>query len=123
MTAGRDWERLSDFVISWRERLSLERSDLAERMKMDAKTVQRIENGQSVRATSLAALERGLGWKPGSARTVLGGGDPAPIDEPEEEPEVSLDDLRATAESAIKLGQEMLEKLDQLERQERRRAM
>lgn len=76
MTDRRDWERLSDYVVSWRTRRDISRSRLAELMGVSTKTVERIENAEPVRTTSLARLEYALGWKPGSARAVLEGGEP-----------------------------------------------
>lgn len=88
MTDRRDWERLSDYVVSWRARRDISRSRLAELMGVSTKTVERIENAEPVRTTSLARLEYALGWKPGSARAVLEGGEPTLDDNTA--PEVSV---------------------------------
>lgn len=76
VASGKDWERLSSFVLSERERVEWSQLDLAKRMHVDVKTVRRIEASQSVWGTTLAALERAFDWQPGSARKVLTGGVP-----------------------------------------------
>lgn len=79
MKRAKDWDRLSAYALSWRKRLKLRREDVAARGETSPKTIERIENGEPVRPTSLAALEIGLDWEPGSARAVLDGGEPTPL--------------------------------------------
>jgi transcriptional regulator with XRE-family HTH domain len=70
---------LADYAIHRRGELKLRREDVAGRMGMSPKTVERIEEGKSVQAATLGKLERALRWKPGSARAVLEGGEPTLI--------------------------------------------
>lgn len=102
---GTDFDRLADFVVNRRMELRLERDDLADRMEMVTKTVERIELGKSVRRTTLAALERALGWTPGSARRVLDGGDPTLVDakDPAETPAALPPDEQRFVDALVEL--------------------
>lgn len=76
-----DWVRLADFVRSARNALDLTQADLAEKAGIGLSTVQLLERGttRTRLPQTITAVESALGWAPGSARSVLGGGDPEPV--------------------------------------------
>lgn len=70
-------ERLAEAVIALRAERSLSQEDLAALCGIALKTVQRIEKGRvAPRATTFGAIDRGAGWKPGSARALVRDGTP-----------------------------------------------
>lgn len=75
---GRDWKRLAGFVIAARKDLGYKsRSQFAGALDgVSVRTLGNLERGQSVSRETLAAVERALGWEPGSAEAVLSGGTP-----------------------------------------------
>jgi transcriptional regulator with XRE-family HTH domain len=102
---GGDWKRLGEFVASWRGRKSWSRAELATRMGMDTKTVDRIEQGKSVAKTTVGKLDVACGWAPGSAVNVLNGGGVAIIGEPDDALAEKLQALEEkSAEIQRKLG-------------------
>jgi transcriptional regulator with XRE-family HTH domain len=71
------WKRLGDRIRADRERQGLSRKKLANLANVSPGSVQSAEGG-TVRARwpqTLSAIERALGWAPGSMRSVLEGGD------------------------------------------------
>lgn len=75
--SNQDWLRLADYVISHRTARGFGRQpDLAEAAGVASKTVGRLERGESVNSATLAKIERALRWAPGSARSILAGGEP-----------------------------------------------
>jgi len=84
-TTGPQWARLGKFVRERRTRLGLSQRDVAERGGPSDTTQQRIEAGEwrpgRGVSTTLEKLDRGLGWKPGSASRILAGGEPVTDDE------------------------------------------
>ncbi|GHG97463.1 hypothetical protein ACFORH_43025 [Amycolatopsis roodepoortensis] len=87
MATGQDWnrlnwQRLASHVISFRQLAGYPTpralADVTEpRKEMSYKTLLRIERAaQPVSPNTLGILERYLHWKPGSAVTVLHGGEP-----------------------------------------------
>jgi len=76
--ASEDWRRLADYVVAGRVALGMrDRRALAAATGVTERTLGKLENGQRVSASTLAAIENQLGWAPGSCRRILAGGDPA----------------------------------------------
>jgi hypothetical protein len=79
-----DWRRLADYVVARRVELGMrDRHSLAAAAGITDRTLGKLENGQRVSPGTIAAIEHGLGWAPGSGRRVLAGGEPglaAPAD-------------------------------------------
>jgi hypothetical protein len=75
--AGEDWRRLADYVVARRVELGMrDRRALAEATGVTERTLGKLENGQSVSASTLGMVENRLGWAPGSCRRILAGGEP-----------------------------------------------
>lgn len=77
-----DYERLGDYVTSARLRAGMDRMDLAEGADISLRTLSDIENGdlgkrKAFSSETLEAIGLCIGWKPGSWRSVLNGGEPA----------------------------------------------
>src|SRR6266498_2171248 len=78
---GQDWHRLARLVIHRRVQLGHQRqTEFADASGLKIRTLNNIENARrtSYDASTIALLEQGLHWAPGSADAVLAGGDPAP---------------------------------------------
>ena len=76
--ASENWRRLADYVVAGRVALGLrDRRALAAATGVTERTLGKLENGQRVSASTLAAIENQLGWAPGSCRRILAGGEPA----------------------------------------------
>jgi len=74
---GENWRRLADYVIAARVALGMrDRRALAAATGVTERTLGKLENGQRVSASTLAAIENELGWAPGSSRQILAGGEP-----------------------------------------------
>lgn len=72
-----DWARLGAYVVSRRTELGHDRQqDLADAAGVAVRTIGALERGERVRASTVAKIERALDWLPGSASTVLHGGEP-----------------------------------------------
>jgi transcriptional regulator with XRE-family HTH domain len=75
--ASENWQRLADYVIAGRVGLGMrDRRALAAATGVTERTLGKLENGQRVSASTLAAIENRLGWAPGTARRILAGGEP-----------------------------------------------
>lgn len=76
-------ERLADAILALREQRSLSQEELATLFGLALKTIQRIEKAKiSPRAATFGKIDRGAGWKPGSARALVRDGiPPQPLDE------------------------------------------
>ena len=75
--AGENWRRLADYVVAGRVALGMrDRRSLAAATGVTERTLGKLENGQRVSASTLAAIEIVLGWAPGSCRRILAGGEP-----------------------------------------------
>ena|ERR1700722_16853592 len=75
--ASENWQRLADYVIAGRVALGMrDRRALAAATGVTERTLGKLENGQRVSASTVAAIENRLGWAPGTARRILAGGDP-----------------------------------------------
>jgi Helix-turn-helix len=82
-TAREDWERLASYVVSARVAAGhKDRRAFAAATGVTERTLGNLERGTRVAPETLAIVEAALGWKPGSARTVLAGGDPLLLSEP-----------------------------------------
>lgn len=76
--AGDNWRRLADYVVAARVALGMrDRRSLGVATGVTERTLGKLENGQRVSASTLAAIENVLGWTPGSCRRILAGGEPA----------------------------------------------
>jgi hypothetical protein len=77
-----DWSRLADHVIAARVRLGYKtRRAFAAHLRdighqVDERTLGNLERRKSVSADTVAAVEIGLDWEPGSGRAILEGGRP-----------------------------------------------
>lgn len=83
-----DWNRLADYVITGRVRRGLDRRAFADHLTkvgfpVTERTLGTLESGKSVSISTVAAVEIGLDWEPGSARAILQGGSPTPSEDPE----------------------------------------
>lgn len=76
-----DWTRLADHVRAARTALDITQADLAAKAGIGLATVQLLERGtaRTRLPNTISAVEAALGWAPGSARSVLSGGDPEPV--------------------------------------------
>lgn len=77
-----DRERLAAAVSRRRHELRLTQDDVAARAGLRTRrTVQTVEQARPVKKLTLAKLDYGLGWKPGSCENLLIYGDtPVPLD-------------------------------------------
>lgn len=71
-----DWTRLGAYVASRRTELYDTVRDFSKAIGISEKTLGRLELGRSVSRTTLAEVERALGWAPGSCVAILAGGEP-----------------------------------------------
>jgi hypothetical protein len=77
-----DWSRLADHVITGRVRKGFgDRRAFAAYLQeighpVTERTLGNLEAGKSVSMSTVAAIEIGLGWSPGSGRATLQGGEP-----------------------------------------------
>lgn len=80
MRDGEDWQRLGDYVVARRTHLGMSSQPaLSEAIGphgVSTRTISQLETGHSVRASTVAKIEAALGWKPGSGRRILAGGEP-----------------------------------------------
>jgi hypothetical protein len=92
-----DWRRLASHVTSRRVQLGYrDRRAFAVAAGVTARTLGKLETGRPVGASTLAAVELALQWRPDSARRVLSGADPVLVREPVPElPELSDGERRA----------------------------
>ncbi|WP_086848348.1 helix-turn-helix domain-containing protein [Amycolatopsis kentuckyensis] len=76
-----DWPRLGAYVTSRRSELYKTVRDFSKAVGISEKTLGKLELGQSVSRTTLAAVERAFGWAPGSCAAILAGGEPRMLTE------------------------------------------
>jgi DNA-binding XRE family transcriptional regulator len=78
------WRRLADEIRSARDARGLTQAQLAAEAGVGTRTLQDLEAGipRGRMPRLLPRIERSLGWRPGSVRTVLAGGDPIPATAP-----------------------------------------
>jgi transcriptional regulator with XRE-family HTH domain len=82
-----DWERLGEFVRRVRVDLGYRTQDqFAEAAKISPRTLRELEGGRPVAKRTLALIEAALQWGPGSAQSVLRGGQPDTEDTPAASP-------------------------------------
>ncbi|MFI1165559.1 hypothetical protein ACH4UM_18580 [Streptomyces sp. NPDC020801] len=74
--ATRDLERLAKHVKAHRMELYSSRLAAAEAATISKDTWQRVEEGESVRESTYAKIDKALGWASGSCVTVAEGGEP-----------------------------------------------
>jgi hypothetical protein len=80
--AGEDWKRLARYVVNRRVALGYRtRQAFADEIGVTAHTLGVLEKGRRVSPDTLAAVENGLQWEPGSADLVLEGGAPIIVGE------------------------------------------
>jgi DNA-binding XRE family transcriptional regulator len=103
-----DWARLGTRVRSERERHGLSRNALAEMAGVSVGSIQSVELG-TVRARwpqsfirarwpqSLSTIEKALGWKLGSMKAILNGGEPGTLPAREPQPVVENDAVTVPA--------------------------
>lgn len=110
MTAPHDdWPSLADHIVARRLELGMpNRRDLAAAAGISERTLSELENGRSVRRTTLAAVESALQWAPGTARRILTGTQPAAGSAPPAQfraaPRYRDPDLQRVWESLAPLG-------------------
>lgn len=77
------WDKLGEHVKTSRAVLSYSITQLSAVAGLSTSTLDSIENGRktSYDPTTLAALERALGWRTGSVDRVLRGLDPLPVED------------------------------------------
>lgn len=80
--SGKDWQRLADLGIRRREDQDWTQVDVATRGALSLDSVQALESARRTeyRPRTLRCYEDGLLWARGSIKTVLGGGDPIPLE-------------------------------------------
>jgi hypothetical protein len=86
--AGADWRRLADYVVARRVELHMrDRRAFAQATGVTDRTLGKLENGQRVSPSTLGMVENQLGWRPGSCRRILAGGEPViePVDHDQDE--------------------------------------
>lgn len=76
-----DWTRLADYVRAARTALGLTQRELAAKAGIGFTTVQLLESAapRTRLPDTIPAVEAALGWAPGSARSVLLGGEPESV--------------------------------------------
>ena len=80
--AEENWKRLGDYVVARRIALGMrDRRALAAVTGVTDRTLGKVENGKRVSASTLGALDNHLGWRPGSCRQILSGGEPVMADD------------------------------------------
>jgi transcriptional regulator with XRE-family HTH domain len=79
---GVDRRRLASYVVARRSQLGWNADALAKQSGVSAATISALETGKSVRASTLGKVENALGWRPGSAVSILSGGEPIPLAPP-----------------------------------------
>lgn len=107
------WEQLATGVIRWRDEYGLSQMDVAARGGLSLDRVQAIEGVRTqggYRPSTLKALERGLGWAPGSVKQVMAGGEPTPASDADGPVPVPAD----MSERVGSLGGELLPGADRL---------
>lgn len=78
LTSQEDWRRLADYVRSARVAAGYkDRRSFAHATGISERTIGNLERHIRVSPDVLAAVENTLHWKPGSARAILGGGEPS----------------------------------------------
>jgi len=103
---SRDWTRLPAAIRTARKRLGMTQVELAEAAGVSESTIQNLESRTHSRMpASMPKVERALGWAAGSARAVVDGGEPIPL---QEEPAAEVTDLTGTG-LPLRVVQEMTE--------------
>ncbi|MGH2604403.1 MAG: helix-turn-helix domain-containing protein [Dehalococcoidia bacterium] len=78
-----EWKRLASYIRQRRIELGYRvRREFAAKVGLTDRTLGTLESGQHVGLDTLAAIEIGLRWAPGSAEHILAGGEPESTDQP-----------------------------------------
>ncbi|NUO42445.1 MAG: helix-turn-helix transcriptional regulator [Streptomyces sp.] len=77
-----DLDRLAKHVKAHRMELFTSRKAAADAAGISKDTWQKVEEGQDVRESTYAKVDRALGWATGSCVAIAEGGEPALIDNP-----------------------------------------
>lgn len=97
-----DWQRLASYVVSARVTAGFkDRRSLAHATGITERTLGTLENGRRVSPETLAVVEKAIGWKPDSARQVLRGGEPEPVDGDDSQMSAALASLPASVRDPI----------------------
>lgn len=99
MASGPDWARLGNHVTARRVALGMNsvRALSAATKKISPRGISerslgKLENGRGVPYRStLAMVEMALGWAPGSAQDILGGGEPTEVKPADDRPQLVID--------------------------------
>lgn len=88
MATGKDWDRLAEYVRERRTELGITQEDVRHAGGPSTATMRLIEGAlqEAYQPSILARLERALRWQPRSVQRILGGGEPAPLDEAAPQP-------------------------------------
>jgi hypothetical protein len=90
----RDYARLAKLARRRRAELGLALNDAnAKAGGLSNRTWQRVEKGLEIRETNYVKIDGLLQWAPGSCMRVLEGGEPVPIDEVADAPDVQKSPL------------------------------
>lgn len=118
------WRRLADEVRAARDIRGLTQAELARDARIGLRTLQDIEAGvpRGRFPRLLPRIERALGWRPGSGRIILDGGEPVPTNVIQPRPKIltraQKDGARAYLEIATKVPrsvrQEILAELEEI---------
>jgi len=88
---GEKWQRLARLVTHRRVQLGhASQTEFASASGLKIRTLNNIENARrpGYDPSTIALLEQGLQWQPGSVEAVLAGGDPVPVAVAEAPPDV-----------------------------------
>lgn len=105
---SRDWVRLGHAIEAARDAKGMTQVALASAADISESTVQNLESGveRKRQPPSLKKVEVALGWAPGSAESILSGGEPVPLVEtPQVEAARPADD--GTAGLPLRIVQEL----------------
>lgn len=117
-----DRERLAERTHARRLELLRTVNQVATRAGLAPRTVMKVEAAEPVREINLYKLDVGLDWEPGSARRVLEGGEPTPIDGGEVEPQPEPEDTDTRIDRLERRIAELEETLRQVRLAEQRKA-
>lgn len=103
---GPDWQRLASYVVRRRQECDLPTTRaLARATGITEKTIGNLEKGRLVSRDTLAAVERVLGWAPGSCAAILAGGEPRLEAGADVDPEAAAARAQIIAMSAEQLAE------------------
>lgn len=107
--ATRDLDRLAKHVKAHRLELFTSRKAAADTVGISKDTWQRVEEGQEVRESTYAKIDKALGWAVGSCAAIAEGGNPVFVDHSggagdaaSERPKLTADAVRRAAFEAAR---------------------